>query len=118
MAQKFLRYLVIGIVVALVVPVFCPAQAEKPPTHQLTGTVIYLDKTEIRILYEIKNNVHFVSGFKLTDSTQIKGTLEIGALVTVIFIKERLNREVFRRLALEVKVVQTPVPEEAAQPVY
>jgi hypothetical protein len=118
MAQKFIHCLIITAVIAFITPVFCPAQPEEKlvPTYNLTGTIILLQgKTQIRILYETKNNLHFISDFRITDSTQIKGNLEIGSVVTVTFIKERLNRNNFRRVALNIEVIYLPAPEEAGK---
>jgi|WetSurMetagenome_2_1015567.scaffolds.fasta_scaffold446176_2 hypothetical protein len=117
MAKKFLRFPVIAVLLALVFFVFRPAQSEETPTHKLSGTVIYLDKTEVRILYETGNSVHFISGFKIAENTQIKGALEIGSWVTVTFTKKRILRNnIFKRIALIIEVVQASIPEQAVQP--
>ncbi len=116
MMQKSWRFLAAVVILAWAIPVSCPAQTEKFPVRQLTGTVIYLDKTEIRILYEVKDNLHFISGFKMNEATKVKGPLEMGALVTVTFLKERLLRDVYKWTALKVEVIRTAVPEEASQP--
>ncbi|MCX5708265.1 MAG: hypothetical protein NTY14_04735 [Candidatus Omnitrophica bacterium] len=36
--------------------------------------ILLQDNTRIRVLYETKNNLHFISDFRITDSAQIKGT--------------------------------------------
>ena len=119
MDPKIFRYLIIAVVISLMVPVFCPAQSEKAlaTTYKLTGTVISLsDKAQIRVLYETRDNLHFISDFRIIDSTLIKGNLEVGAVVSVTFVKKRVLRDIFRRVALTIEVIQLSVPEEAGQP--
>jgi hypothetical protein len=119
MAKRLLIFLLIGIVGAFSPSICSAAEPVKNVhiTHELTGTVILLDRTRIHVLYESINNRHFVANFRITQVTQINGKIEMGALVKVTFRRMGNDSDLIRRVALSIELIQAPDPEsvEAGQ---
>ncbi|MCK9595438.1 MAG: hypothetical protein PHH68_00660 [Candidatus Omnitrophica bacterium] len=116
MAQKLIISLLICIIGAFNFAI-CPAaeQGETLHTYELTGTVIFLDKIQIHLRNELNNNVRFVTYFGITESTQITGDIQIGAVVKVMYNKRKIRNDFILRTASSVELIQPAPATEQGQ---
>ncbi len=78
---------------------------QEKTARQIRGTVLAFNPTQLKVRTQISGSSRFVRNFNLTEKTKFIGTLGLGKAVRVIYLRKKLNKRIFGRIALSVEVL-------------
>jgi hypothetical protein len=105
MLHKISRCVIAAAIISLIIPLYCFGQSKRPQAFNLTGKIVApLYSARIRVLYTGGNEPPAVYNFIITKSTQIIGTLKVGADVNITFKRRRRPDRTSKRVALVIEV--------------
>jgi hypothetical protein len=105
MLHKISRCVIAATIIFLIIPFYCFGQYKMPEAFNLTGKIVSpLYAARISVFYAGGNDPPAVYNFIITKSTQIIGTLKVGADVNITFKRRRRPDRSSKRVALVIEV--------------